>query len=56
LETLPQQDLQEKEAYLLELVASSSGTLDSVCNTLVIKEIRDNPDDIAVLSIARGMS
>jgi sigma-B regulation protein RsbU (phosphoserine phosphatase) len=30
--------------------------LDSVCNTLVIREVRDNPDDIAVLSIARGVS
>ena len=56
LETLPQTELQDKEAYLLQLIASSSGSLDSVCNTLVIKEISDNPDDIAVLSIARGVS
>ncbi|WP_062067428.1 PP2C family protein-serine/threonine phosphatase [Cellvibrio sp. OA-2007] len=56
LETLSQQELQEKEAQLLKLIASSSGGLDSVCNTLVIKEIRDNPDDIAVLSITRGVS
>ncbi len=56
LETLPQTELQDKEAHLLQLIASSSGSLDSVCNTLVIKEIRDNPDDIAVLSISRGVS
>jgi sigma-B regulation protein RsbU (phosphoserine phosphatase) len=56
LETLPQTELQDKEAHLLKLIASSSGSLDSVCNTLVIKEVRDNPDDIAVLSIARGVS
>lgn len=56
LETLPQTELQDKEAHLLQLIASSSGSLDSVCNTLVIKEIRDNPDDIAVLSISRGIS
>lgn len=56
LETLPQTELQDKEAHLLNLIASSSGSLDSVCNTLVIKEIRDNPDDIAVLSISRGVS
>jgi sigma-B regulation protein RsbU (phosphoserine phosphatase) len=56
LETLPQVELQDKEAHLLQLIASSSGSLDSVCNTLVIKEIRDNPDDIAVLSISRGVS
>lgn len=56
LESLPQTGLQDKEAHLLQLVASTSGSLESVCNTLVIKEIRDNPDDIAVLSIARGVS
>jgi len=56
LEILPQTELDEKEAHLLKLVASSNGSLDSVCNTLVIKEIRDNPDDIAVLSISRGIS
>ncbi|MDZ4262423.1 MAG: SpoIIE family protein phosphatase, partial [Pseudomonadota bacterium] len=56
LETLPQTELQDKEAHLLQLIASSGGSLDSVCNTLVIKEIRDNPDDIAVLSISRGVS
>lgn len=56
LEILPEQELQDKEASLLKLISSSSGSLDSVCNTLVIKEIRDNPDDIAVLSISRGVS
>lgn len=56
LENLPQAELQDKETHLLKLIASSSGSLDSVCNTLVIKEVRDNPDDIAVLSIARGVS
>ncbi len=56
LEIIPEEDLQAKEARLLKLISSSSGTLDSICNTLVIKEIRDNPDDIAVLSISRGVS
>lgn len=56
LEILPAAELQEKEAHLLALIGASTGTLDSVCNTLVIKEIRDNPDDIAVLSISRGVS
>ncbi len=56
LETLPQVELQDKETHLLKLIASSNGSLESVCNTLVIKEIRDNPDDIAVLSITRGIS
>lgn len=56
LETLPPVELADKEAHLLSLVAASTGTLESVCETLVIKEIRDNPDDIAVLSICRGVS
>lgn len=56
LEILPQPELQGKEAHLLKRIAESSGSLDSVCNTLDIKEIRDNPDDIAVLSISRGVS
>jgi hypothetical protein len=56
LEILPEETLQEKEARLLELVTASGGSLDSVCNTLAIKDIRDNPDDIAVLAITRGLS
>ncbi|ACE83637.1 response regulator [Cellvibrio japonicus Ueda107] len=56
LEILSPESLEEKEAQLLSMVASSSGTLDSVCNTLAIREIRDNPDDIAVLAITRGLS
>jgi phosphoserine phosphatase RsbU/P len=56
LESLPQAELVDKENYLLKRIASSSGSLDSVCNTLVIKEIQNNPDDIAVLSISRGLS
>ena len=55
LEIMPDQKLQDKEAHLLKLIASSSGSLDSICNTLVIKDIRDNPDDIALLSISRGV-
>lgn len=56
LEIMPEQELQDKESSLLKLISSSSGSLESVCNTLVIKEIRDNPDDIAVLSVSRGVS
>lgn len=56
LEMLPQSELADKEAHLLALVAASTGTLESVSDSLVIKEMRDNPDDIAVLSISRGVS
>ncbi len=56
LEILPPETLEQKEAYLLSLMASCSGSFESVCNTVAIKEIRDNPDDIAVLTIARGIN
>ncbi len=56
LEILGDETLETKEAHLLKQVAASGGSLDSVCNTLAIKEIRDNPDDIAVLVISRGLS
>lgn len=56
LEVLASQSLQDKEAELLGLVGSSNGTLEGVCNTLGIKDIRDNPDDIAVLAITRGLT
>lgn len=55
LEVLPAETLEEKEAQLLALMSSCSGSFESVCNTVAIKEIRDNPDDIAVLTISRGI-
>lgn len=56
LEILPEEALLDKEAKLLSTVAKTSGTLDSVCNTLGVKDIRDNPDDIAVLVVSRGLA
>lgn len=56
LEVLPDETLEQKEAHLLALMSSCSGSFESVCNTVAIKEMRDNPDDIAVLTIARGIS
>lgn len=55
LEVLPAETLEQKEDYLLALMSDCSGSFESVCNTVAIKEIRDNPDDIAVLTIARGI-
>jgi phosphoserine phosphatase RsbU/P len=54
LEVLPAQTLQEKEAQLLEKVSQTSGTLESVCNTLQVKDSGETPDDIAILTIIRG--
>lgn len=55
LEVLPAETLEQKEAHLLALMSASSGSFESVCSTVAIKEMRDNPDDVAVLTIARGI-
>ncbi|MES2823957.1 MAG: SpoIIE family protein phosphatase [Pseudomonadota bacterium] len=54
LEILSAHSLQEKEAQLLQKVATSSGSLESVCNTLQIDGEGESPDDIAILTISRG--
>ena len=54
LELCNQKSIEEKEADLLNKLAGTAGTLESVCNTLAINQVRDNPDDIAILSISRA--
>lgn len=54
LEILPGAMIQEKEAQLLQKVTQSSGSLESVCNTLQVKDDGESPDDIAILTISRG--
>lgn len=54
LEILPGAMIQEKEAQLLQKVTESSGSLESVCNTLQVKDDGESPDDIAILTISRG--
>ncbi|HWV15189.1 MAG TPA: SpoIIE family protein phosphatase [Cellvibrio sp.] len=54
LEILPGETIQEKEAQLLQKVLESSGSLESVCNTLQVKDDGESPDDIAILTISRG--
>jgi len=54
LEILPSDTIQDKEADLLQKVAESTGSLDSICNTLHVKDDGETPDDIAILTIARG--
>lgn len=54
LEILPADTIQDKEQQLLDKVATTSGTLDSVCNTLHVKDDGETPDDIAILAITRG--
>jgi phosphoserine phosphatase RsbU/P len=54
LEILPAETIQAKEAELLKKVSTTSGTLQSVCNTLRVKDDGESPDDIAILAINRG--
>lgn len=54
LEIIPADTIQQKEAQLLEKVALSSGSLDSICNTLHVKDDGETPDDIAILTLIRG--
>jgi len=54
LEILPSDTIQEKEVHLLEKVAQSSGSLESICNNLHVKDDGETPDDIAILTINRG--
>lgn len=54
LEILPPESLQDKEAHLLSLMATHGKNLESVCDALAISEIKDTPDDIAILTITRG--
>lgn len=54
LEILPGAMIQEKEMQLLQKVTESSGSLESVCNTLQVKDDGESPDDIAILTISRG--
>ncbi len=54
LEILPPEDLRDKEAHLLSLVAGHSDDLDSVSTALAIESVKETPDDIAILTITRG--
>ena len=54
LEILPPTSLQEKEAYLLELLAQKAQNLEAVCDAVGVDEVTATPDDIAILTITRG--
>lgn len=54
LEILPEDSLQKKEGYLLELMAQKAQNLETVCDALAIKDVSETPDDIAILTISRG--
>ena len=55
LEVLPGKNILEKEQTLLQLIAETDGSLEAICARLNLHAITDAPDDIAVLSISRGL-
>jgi len=55
LELSDKNDIEEKEADLLQKLSFTTGSLESVCNTLAINRVTENPDDIAILSISRSV-
>ena len=54
LEILPSSKLEQKEAWLLEMLAQKGQNLESVCAGLALEDIGETPDDIAILTISRG--
>jgi sigma-B regulation protein RsbU (phosphoserine phosphatase) len=55
LESMTPDSLEQKEAALLDVIKTCNGTIDDVVDVLNLKQLKDNPDDIAVLSISRGV-
>ncbi len=53
LEILPPKSLCEKEAYLLASLAETDGSLEAIRCKLSIDEVKDAPDDIALIVIGR---
>lgn len=51
LEILPQQELAEKEAFLLDTIGSGRNSIDDIVKALGLKENRSCPDDISVLTL-----
>lgn len=54
LEIMKESTLNEKEEALLALVLESNGNIDRIATALGVSDAQEVPDDIAMLSIARG--
>jgi len=55
LEVVEGNNLLEKEKSLLQLLSDTNGSVDEVCRRIENLNITDAPDDIALLSISRGV-
>ncbi len=56
LDLLPGETLKEKESALPGLVASAGGTLDGLRRVFGLADLRDMPDDIALLVLSRNLA
>ncbi len=56
LEIMPEGSLDEKELHLLDLFQGSLLSLEDISAKLSFEGIQDAPDDIAVMTVARGMA
>ena len=56
LDLLPGDTLKEKEAALPELVRQAGGTLDGLRQVLGLANLKDMPDDIALLVLSRNLA
>lgn len=56
LDLLPGDTLKEKETVLPELVRQAGGTLDGLRQVLGLANLRDMPDDIALLVLSRNLA
>ncbi|MGH1438808.1 MAG: SpoIIE family protein phosphatase [Cellvibrionaceae bacterium] len=55
LEVVEGNNLLEKEESLLQLLSETNGSVDEVCRRITHLDIANAPDDIALLSISRGV-
>jgi len=54
LEILPQNTLAEKEAFLLKMLSEGRCTIESMADALGLEGVKDAPDDIALVTVARN--
>jgi phosphoserine phosphatase RsbU/P len=52
LETLDMSNMDHKESYLLNAITEAKGDFDSIIVSLNLEQIKNVPDDIAVMSVS----
>lgn len=54
LELLPQENLEEKERYLLSMVGTPNSSIDYILKEIDIEKYQAIPDDVTILTLKRG--